>query len=224
MAGDNTDQNIPEWARHFISSDDRVRISTAIAEAEKRTKGEIIPMIVRSSSTGFLAPWVGALVWIVFLLFCERTAPHYFSGLDRVWILPTLFVAGMAILRTPQARWRLHRLLTHPLDRHAQVLARAEIEFHRARLENTSERSSVLILASLLERDVVVLVDEGVAKRVPSETWAQVVDLMVEGIKKDKVADGWILAIKKVGEILSENFPSLDHQSNQIPNEILIKE
>lgn len=224
VAGDNKISKIPKWAEHFVSESDLVTISKAIDAAEQKTKGEIVPMIVRSSSTGFLAPWVGALTWLVILLFAERTAPTVFSGPDRAWILPLLFVGGMLFLRTPWARKSLHRYLTHPFDRHAQVLARAEIEFHRARLENTSEHSSVLIMASLLERDVVVLADEGVAKRVSAETWPQVIKIMVDAIKADRVADGWVQAIKRVGEILSENFPSSEHLKNEIPNEILIKE
>ena len=224
MVGKDKPAVVPDWASDFIKDGDLEAISQAIFEAEKKTQGEIVPMIVRSSSTGFLAPWVGALVWLVFLLFLESLAPQFFSGFDRVWILPTAFLAGMLVLRRPRVRLMLHRYLTHPYDRHSQVLARAELEFHRGRYERTTEHSSILIFVSLLEKDVVVLADEGVAQRVPSETWRQVVQEMVLSLKSNQVAAGWVKAIHKAGEILSENFPAEGHQINQIANQLVFKE
>ena len=135
-----------------------------------------------------------------------------------------VFLFGVLFFRTHWARVHLHRIFLHPIDRHSQVLARAELEFHRARFDKTAEHSSILIMVSLLERDVVVFADEGVVKRVSQEAWNTVVQLLIAGIKEDRVADGWIQAIKMAGEILAKNFPAASHGANEIANEIIFKE
>ena len=216
--------DIPKWAQHFISSDDCTHITQAINKAESKTKGEIVPMIVRSSASAHMLPWTATLILLVALLILEDTLRNFVGATTVEWLLPAVAVVGYLIFRTSWARVHLHRFFLHPIDRHAQVLARAELEFHRSRIDKTPEHSSILIMASLLERDVVVFADSGVVARVPQETWNEVVNLLISGIKSDQVADGWIRAIGRAGEILAEHYSAPNHANNEIANEIIIKE
>jgi putative membrane protein len=218
------DVKIPNWAQKFISAEDCIRIGHAVDEAEKKTKGEIVPMIVLSSASAHMVPWTASLFLLIILFLADDVFPAFFNMTWAAWVLPAIFIVGFFFFRTHWARVRLHRILLHPVDRHAQVLARAEVEFHRSRFDKTSEHSSILIMASLLERDVVVYADSGVIARVQQGTWSEVVRVLIKGIKDNRVADGWIQAIAAAGTILSKNFPAENHANNQIANEIIIKE
>jgi uncharacterized membrane protein len=104
------------------------------------------------------------------------------------------------------------------------VLLRAELEFHRMHMRGTQARTGILIMASLYEHEVVVLADEAISKKLPAETWAEVVQLVLSGIKNKDTAGGFCNAIKKCGEILSQHFPASHKNPDELSNTLIIKE
>src|SRR5262249_56991000 len=86
----------------------------------------------------------------------------------------------------PVRRW----LLPHPLaDR--RVFERARRCFAEQGLTRTRGRTGILILATLLERRVVVLADEGIHRALgPDESWSEVVDLAVHGMRHRRPVEG----------------------------------
>jgi len=195
-----------------------------VKAAESKTNGEIIPMIVRrSSSLGHL----GLQIYSLFLLL----ATFLYIGLDKfsncdhaAWI-----AMGVAVILWPVSELlarvpRLQRLFTLPQDRDWQVHARATLEFHAAGLQKTKGRTGVLIFLSLMERKCVVLADEGIAEKLPDETWVWIVERIIQGIRDGKTGEGLIAGIAECGRILTEHFPAQGAHENEIPNQLIIKD
>ena len=78
-----------------------------------------------------------------------------------------------------------------------------------------------------MERRAYVLADEGIAKRLPPETWDGVIALLLSGLKNKNLAEGFCAAIEKCGSLLEQHFPkelsSNSAENNQIQNHLIIK-
>jgi putative membrane protein len=215
---------LPRWSGAFISPSEIHAVVQAVKAAESGTQGEIVPMIVkRSSSLGHLSLQIFTLCC---LLACFLFFILDFTMLtdERAWI-----TMGAIVLSWPLSEWLAHssliqRLFTISSDREWQVHARATMEFYASGFQNTKNHTGVLIFLSLMERKCVVLADVGIAKALPPETWEGIVKSIVTGIRAGKTGEGLIAAIAECGRILASTFPAEGKHENQIPNQLIIKE
>ena len=123
---------LPRWARPILGSEGVERIETAIAEAESHTCGEIVPVLVRRSSTiGHVPVLALCLLWLLVLLPDLPGLQSEVAGSSLVWLLADLLVAAIAALGLARLDV-VQRLLTPGLDRVRQVDLRAQVEFYRA--------------------------------------------------------------------------------------------
>lgn len=220
------------WLTKFLKTDDLERISEAVKKAESRTTGEIVPMIVRRSSAVGHVPMLLTLLLVVIHLALEvmiltvewgfsafsplaYTYIHYLNFAVFIFLLLAVFSLSKKLF--------IQRWLTHPLDRDLQVWERAELEFHRLNLAQTHERTGILLFVSLMEHEAVVLADKAIAAKLPAETWQNIVDILVGGIKSGSPTSGFEAAIKLCGEILAQHFPSKEKNLNELPNRLVIK-
>ncbi len=214
-----TELQCPDWVRSYLDSDGITRIEAAIVEVEQQTSGEIVPMIVsRSSAVGHVGPAFGltlAFLWTAVAIVMPGVFIPYwlFSG------VPIILAGAIFFKRKPC----IERLFTSASDRDYQVTVRAEIERLQAKM-TTKKKTGVLIFASLMERRGVVLVDQAIADRLPQETWAEVVGLLIGGLQNKDAASGFIAAIKRTGEILAEHFPPAADDQDEISNYLRIKD
>ena len=58
----------------------------------------------------------------------------------------------------------------------------------------------------------------------PDETWDEVIQIMIDGLKKGHVGLGLAAAIESCGEILTEFFPTADDDVNELRDHLVIKE
>jgi len=108
-------------------------------------------------------------------------------------------------------------------ERSAALRRRAAKEFEKLGIQNTRDKTGVLILVSLEERMVQVLAGSGINSVVPENTWPAMVQCITEGIKLGNPARGISMAVSDIGKMLSENFPLQSDDSNELPNEVVIK-
>lgn len=84
------------------------------------------------------------------------------------------------------------------------------------------ERSGILIFVSLAERYARIVADEGIAARVPQSEWQEAIDVLVAHTKGGHIADGFISAIEKCGNVLTTNFPRSDTSRDELPDQIYL--
>ena len=218
-------EKIPKWLSERLSSDDLDSIEKAIHKAELKTSGELVPIIVRRSSTighvpltlllffttlWFIVDWILNLYTNIALL----ESPLFMGG-------GLIFILLLTRILSP-LEW-VERVLTPRYDQSLQVNQRAEIEFFESNIRETRDATGILIMISLMEHRAVVIADKAINDKLPPETWDKVIHEMILGIKNKNIAEGMIKGIDICGNLLSQHFPLLPDDTNELPNHLIIK-
>lgn len=205
----------------LIDAAARLRLETAIFEIERTTSGEIVLDVVRACDE------YGSVAWRLGV-FCAAFA---FTGLaafappDDAWVYLAVqavaLLAGHGLARIDAIR---RRLLPDALVE-ARVAERARRAFAENGLTRTAGGTGVLLFVALLERRVVVLADEGIHRVLdPDETWQEVVDLAVAGLRDGRAVEGLEAALRRCGAILARHAPAPDHNPDELPNRVVLED
>ena len=221
-------------ASSFFSEEERRAIASAVAEAERKTSGEIIPVVASVSGRydraedifGVVVALLAlALTWFFFQDI--RTAEgDWVSGqalsLGLVPIL--LIVAGGFVLGSMAATYfPVLRLPFMTKRAKRQEVERSAAEaFHRFRVRKTVAGTGILIYVSLYERMIRVLGDDTISEKLEEKDWETVLNLVIEGLRANRASEGLSQAILKSGELLSRHFPTQPGDVNEIRNELRI--
>jgi putative membrane protein len=204
-----------------LTAEERGRIRLAVQEAEQHTNAEIVPMIVtRSGLYREVRHWVGlglALLALTILLTIEsRWLPWGWHASNAAWLLLSTLVAyGCgAWLGT---LWPVIHLCTSAERMRHKVKLRAERAFSQHAVSHTSERSGVLIMLSILERQIYVLPDRSLDGLASADEWAQVVQAAVERLQGGDIASGLCQGIEQCGVLLAGICPG---RPGDNPNEL----
>ncbi|MDI1365229.1 MAG: TPM domain-containing protein [bacterium] len=225
-----------------ISSEDQARIAQAVAAAEKTTAGEIFCVLAPEVSDYRETPLVWAAATALVLpaaalfaglrpdmltrLFGGWTIGHatatdtaIFSALSvYIALQVAIFILAALIASIPPVR----RALTPGALKTARVKRAAMDQFLSQGLHQTRDRTGVLIFAALAEHRVEVIADEGIYKAAPNTVWDEVVADLVAGLKRGKVADGFVAAVTRTGQILSNHVPVKADDANELPDGLTI--
>ena len=213
-------------SRLGLTAEDRERIRQAVQTAERRTKAEIVPMIaVRSGLYREVRYWVGlglALLALTVLLTIEsHWLPWGWHASNAAWLLLLTLVAyGCgAWLGT---LWPVIRLCTSAERMRHKVKLRAEHAFSQHALSHTRERTGVLIMLSILERQIYVLPDRSLDGLASTDQWAQVVRVAVEQLQGGDTVSGLCQGIQRCGLLLADICPGRpDDNPNELPDELI---
>jgi len=219
-----------------MSDSDRERVGAAVAAAEASSAGEIVTILAeRSDDYGDVA-----LVWSAFIgllaLGALTLAPDYYLNLYETltggWIhewTPRL-VFGVALLVVALKfigtwlilLWRPARIWLTPRSiRNARVRARAVTCFKVGAERRTHGRTGILIYLSRAEHRAEIVADEAIASKVSPEVWGDAMTAMLVELKQDRLADGLIAAVTRVGAVLAEHLPRLENDVNELPDRLI---
>jgi putative membrane protein len=204
-------------AEKFFCADEQERIRQAIIQAESKTSGEIVPMVVAASQ-----PYTEVeLLGLIGGLFLGMIAEFFWSDpwasvYVNLWPLVGAF-AGLLITRLPPVK----RLFATKRQIAEAVHSRALAEFTRHGLHYTRAHTGILIFVSLLEHRVVVLADRGINEKVEPDTWQEIVGILTEGLKSDRTCDAFCATIERCGAILAKHFPRRADDIDELPNRLV---
>jgi putative membrane protein len=187
----------------FFGEAARERIEAAVRDAETRSLGEIVPVVVEKSGGYPEARHRGALLG---------------AGLATVVVLALrlpLTLAELPIVQLAAGITGAVLALWDPVER--ALAGRSELDlvtrdravraFHEHGLHRTAQGTGVLIFASLFERRAVVMGDRGIHEKMGEAQWKRAVDALVAGMRRDDPAAGFCDAIAMCGAVLAEHFP-----------------
>ena len=211
------------WVDRYLSEQDKKNISEAVKKAEVGHDGEIVPVIVRRSSSIGHVPMTLTLLILLVLIFAGIPHSEVLWVTPWIWAWPVIIVAiyylSHLLARLP---W-LQRILVPERDEVEQVHNRAHLEFFVNEVDHTEHQTGVLIFISVMERKAVILVDKGLSAKVPQETWDKVLDNLGGHLRRGEWAAGFTQAIEECGRHLKTHFPIAEHH-DQLSNELIIKE
>lgn len=206
--------------RRLFTAADEEAIRAAVADAEQRSAGEVVPWIVEACDpypeAGWKAAALGALLGLALGVGAPLLAGAW--GAAPLWL--ALFVVaggaiGLALGQLPAAK----RLLVDEgvIDHRVRIAAQAA--FVRGEVFATRERTGILVFLALLERRVVVLGDAGINARVQPEEWQTIADEIVAGVRRSRPAAALAAGIEACGRLLAERgVPRYEEDVDELPD------
>ena len=203
---------------NFFSAKEQQRIEAAVETAEKKTSGEIVPMVVGAAYDYPRAEIIGGGFFA--LAFASLISWWWWSA--SLWA----FLPAFLLLDLP-CKWlvrfipALKRQLIAEAEIDAEVEEKAMVSFVEQGLHHTRDNTGILILICLFEHRVEVLADRGINTLVPKETWQEIVAVVTDGLRQGKACDALCQAIERCGEILAKQFPVREDDTNELSNLII---
>lgn len=96
----------------------------------------------------------------------------------------------------------------------------AEKEFFRLGMNNTRDKTGILIYVNLLLRKFYVLADSGINEKVEQMIWDNIRNEIQNEFKLGHYTEGLIYGINEVGKVLSEHFPIKPDDVNELTNKV----
>ena len=200
-----------------MNSRDQARIADAIKSAESRTSAQIVCVVAKASSSYTLF----ALLWASLTAFAAPWPLIYSEafGAGEIYLVQIgLFCTLFALFSTPPLRYALVPLKVRRARAH-----RAALEQYTLRgIATTHSRRGVLIFISKAERWARIMVDEGIAEKIPAHHWQSAIDALLQGARRQQMTDGFIDAIAICAAELERQFPPQPDDQNELPNRIYI--
>ncbi|WP_309627681.1 TPM domain-containing protein [Brevundimonas sp.] len=224
-----------------LNSSEHARVASAIAAAEASTSGEIFCVLAGQVSTyrDLSLAWAAAAALLLPLaLIPLGFEPAWFPGLGTGWeaghlaaldlnlgralgvyavLQAAVFLAVYILLRIPV----LTRLTTPRGVRRDRTRRAAMHQFLAHGLHVTEHRTGVLIFAAMADRQVEVIADQGIHSRVDQAVWADAVQVLTEGLRDRRAAEGFEQAIALVGGVLAKHFPPRPRNPNEVPDRLV---
>ncbi|MBX3527655.1 MAG: TPM domain-containing protein [Rhodoblastus sp.] len=199
-----------------ITDQDRARIAAAIHAAEQKTAGDIVCVLMRSSSSYSYAP----LLWASFIALLSPWALIAATQISVVRILALqvviFVVAGLLLMWTP-----LRMALVPRAVKRTRAHRAGMEQFFARGITQTKNRMGVMIFVSLAEHYAHVVADDGIAARVDHAVWRETVDALTSQIAQGRIADGFVAAIGRCGAVIAETAPA-DGASHVLPDRIYV--
>ncbi|PEN13951.1 hypothetical protein CRI94_07815 [Longibacter salinarum] len=192
----------------LIKNLDRDQIAEAVAEAESRTAGEIVPYVVPRSDTYEIAIWRGASAVALLAITVALLIVQFYQGWGLGWLFTPWGVATIALLGGV-----LGALLGGYVPSVERLLAGGDVldlTVHRAAMQafveeevfSTRDRTGILLFVSLHEHRIEVLGDTGINAKVSDDEWIDIVHRIRRGIENRNLTAGLVDAIGMCGKLL----------------------
>ncbi len=211
------------WVSAHISHLELEAINQKIKDMEKHTSAEIVTVVANRSSTVHhtqLSLFLLANTTLFFLYFLLNEM-FLLNEYELIFLISSLLFSALFSLVMSPLMW-VQRIMTPAIDRNNQVLCRSELEFYKQRIHMTRSKTGLLIYLSIMEKKAVVLADKSIAKKFPTNTWSEVVDTIITGIKNKNISEGILNGLSDCQERLTEHFPIEDNDINELPNEVVL--
>lgn len=91
--------------------------------------------------------------------------------------------------------------------------------FSELRIWDTEWNNGVMIYLLLADHDIEIVADRGVNRLAGSEYWEDVCHGIEKNFKEGRFEEGVIFGIRKISELLIQNYPKTENNPNELPNE-----
>jgi putative membrane protein len=205
--------------RAFGEQDHRA-VREALAAAERKTVGEILPVVVERSDPHPGAEWLAALTFVIVGSSALLAWMPWQDPLVVLLVQVLLGVLGFGLARGLPDFKRVFIF-----ENRATKVAEEQAfqEFYANGLHRTEASTGVLLFVSLLEHRVVILADEGIDAKVDASFWAATDDAILDGIRAGSLRDGLLAGIRRAGDALASQFPWQEGDRNEVPDRLIVR-
>lgn len=205
-----------------LNFDQHMIVTRAVAEAERQTTGEIVPVLAARSDTYTdvdlaYAAAISFTLMSLAAMFPEALTQSFDRALGlwgHVWTLGQFaslvlgvgvigFVAGWGLLQIPSVKYLA---IPGPL-KCARVRAAAIRAFKVGAEEQTHGQTGVMLYVSLAEHRAEIVADAAIANLVAAEVWGEAMAGMLAQLRQGCLAEGIAAGVADVGKVLAGHFP-----------------
>ena len=203
-----------------LGDDDLKQIHEAIQAAEKRTVGEIVPVVLERSDRHTGGVWLAALstLFAGSLLLILQLPWH-----EPMLVIGIQFLFGLLGYGAARAFPDFKRNFIGEARATEMAQEQALQEFFNLELHRTEAATGVLLFVSLLERRVIVLGDSGINDKIEEGQWQATDKAILEGIRGGSLRAGLIAGIQQCADLLAEHFPWQEGDRNEIPDRVIVR-
>ena len=195
----------------------KTQLVEAVKTVESVSSVEVV-VCVRKRSAAYAETSLGsALVVSTLMLAYELYAPQPFA-LHWMLINPLMLAAltwGLVVSLPP-----LQRALTRASRRRTAALASARAAFFELGVRRTRDRIGVLLFFSQLERELVVLVDDGVRDAIPEGVLEDLIKALETPYRADQGLLAAARALAVAGETFATHLPVAEDDVNELGDEV----
>lgn len=94
--------------------------------------------------------------------------------------------------------------------------------FSRLRIWDTEENCGVLIYLLLADRDVEIVADRGIHRKVGDEAWEAICRGMESAFQEKRFSDGAVDGIDAINGLLTHHFPRANAGTNELPDQPIV--
>jgi len=219
----------------FFTDDEKEAIKQSVADAEKSTSAEIVPVLTDASGSydraedtfGLMLAIVSvAIFWTLFqgtdtnAAWSASQKPALVYNL--LYIILTITVAFIVGAAVASRVWFIRNLFSSRGLMKNCVQNGATRAFQIHNLSRTKDSTGVLIYISHFEHMVHVLGDSTVAEKLTDADFQEVRDAIIQGFRSGKRGDGVCEGIKLCGEKLAAHFQIKEGDEDELPNDLVI--
>lgn len=102
-------------------------------------------------------------------------------------------------------------------------LDEAKKEFVKLKMDRTRDRNGVLILFAPETQKFAVWGDIAVNEKCGTDYWRGIVDLMIPLLKENRFTEAIILAVEKIGSVLTDHFPRKPDDTNELSDDVVVR-
>lgn len=99
----------------------------------------------------------------------------------------------------------------------------AHREFTNLKMHQTKDRTGVLILVFIKNRQLYVYADEGIYTKIGKTELAVIANEIAERFSKNEYREGLLQGITRVGDLLARFFPKKPNDVNELPNDVVVR-
>jgi putative membrane protein len=194
-----------------LSDADLQRIKAAVKSAEEKISGEIVPVIVERSGNYTIANYKGSLIgaslaFIVMIIFDRYIIKDAVTTLfyDPVFIFLVVILGGVLGAVIPNFSDSIKRLLVARKYQDLITRQSAENAFLEEEVFNTRQRTGIMIFVSFFEHEVIIMADKGISEVVAQAQWDQIVQDIINNIRRGKIVEAMEDGIHQCGKLLLE--------------------
>lgn len=220
----------PTTMKHILSRHERERLDGLIADAEARTGAQFVLAAVRRCDVYPELPWMASalgasLAGLVFLAVYLAT-PSWLSPVVVLAALFAMLAGGALFYLLALLEPRLARFLLSTRRARSEARQYAESLFLSRELFATGNRSGILLMVSIFERQIVLLPDTGARDRLNEETMQDVIRPMTTLLRQNKVGQAMEEGLKQLAQILEPAGPGhvASEGQQELPNTIIEEE
>ena len=218
-----------------LREEEHVRVSAAVAAAERGTSGELVLVVAPESDRYHdvaLHYGVAAMLLLTAVvalrpdwLALAATPLHFgwseaLGGAELVALM--LGQALLFLLVRLLLAYRPLRLGLTPTGTKARRVRRQALAiFRSAVVGRTVDATGVLLYLSLAEHRAELIADSGIHHETQPEQWGEAMVALIDHVRAGRLADGMVEAVAQVGAILAAHHPPAAGDRNELPDRLI---